>query len=360
MKTNRPLRVLMTADCIGGVWSHAMELTRGLSTDCEVTLVVFGGQLSPAQRREAGTCGARRVVESGLRLEWMDDPWEDVNRAAWLLREVECECTPDVIHLNGYALASESWTAPVLVGAHSCVLSWWRAVKREAPPARLEMYRTRVAAGLAEADAVVAPTKSMLTTLHENYGVPFDGCVIANGLDASVFVPTPKRPCILSAGRVWDEAKNIALLETIAPRVRWPIRVAGDANRTLRGVTVLGALTSAALREEMSRAAIYAAPAWYEPFGLAVLEAALSGCALVLADIPSFRELWDGAARFIDPSSPPQWRAALDTLAADGAECGRLALRARRRALRFTREVMTAHYRDLYSALVTKSLPVAA
>jgi len=53
-------------------------------------------------------------------------------------------------------------------------------------------------------------------------------------------------------------------------------------------------------------------------------------------------------------------RAALDTLAADGAECGRQAVRARRRALRFTRDAMAARYRDLYSALVTKSLPVAA
>jgi len=359
MRTNSPLRVLMTADCVGGVWSHAMELTRGL-VDCEVTLVVFGGRLSPAQRREAEACGARRVVESELRLEWMEDPWDDVHRAAGLLHEVERECMPDVIHLNGYALAAEPWTAPVLVGAHSCVLSWWRAVKREIPPARLHTYRSHVAAGLAAADAVVAPTQAMLAMLRENYEIAFDGCVIANGVDASGFASGPKRPCILSAGRIWDEAKNIALLETIAPRVRWPIRVVGDANRTLRGVTALGALAPTALREEMSRAAIYAAPAWYEPFGLAVLEAALSGCALVLADIPSFRELWEGAAWFVDPSSPPQWRAALDTLAADGAECGRLATRARRRALRFTREAMAARYRDLYSALVTKSLPVAA
>ena len=34
-------------------------------------------------------------------------------------------------------------------------------------------------------------------------------------------------------------------------------------------------------------------PARYEPFGLSILEAALSGCALVLGDLPSLRELWD-------------------------------------------------------------------
>ena len=29
------------------------------------------------------------------------------------------------------------------------------------------------------------------------------------------------------------------------------------------------------------------------------------GLRLVLSDIPTFRELWDGAARFVDPSSDP-------------------------------------------------------
>ena len=41
------------------------------------------------------------------------------------------------------------------------------------------------------------------------------------------------------------------------------------------------------IRPWFARAGIYALPAVYEPFGLSVLEAALSGCALVLGDIPS-------------------------------------------------------------------------
>jgi glycosyltransferase involved in cell wall biosynthesis len=352
-------RILMTADCVGGVWRYAMELVRGLP-DCEMHLVVLGGRLSPAQRREAECCGARRVVESGLKLEWMDDPWEDVRRSAELLREIARECAPDVIHLNGYALAAEPWAAPVLVVAHSCVLSWWRAVKREAPPARLGIYRDRVAAGLRAADAIVAPTAAMLAVLHEHYGATLSGRVIPNGLDAGESPRASKLPRVLSAGRLWDEAKNIALLEAIAPRTRWAIRVAGAAERPLRGVTALGALAPEAMREEMSRAAIYAAPAWYEPFGLAVLEAALSGCALVLADIPTFRELWEGAAWFADPASPPQWRAALDALATDAEAREELAARARLRALRLSRDHMAARYRDLYSELLEKSLPAAA
>ena len=53
----------------------------------------------------------------------------------------------------------------------------------------------------------------------------------------------------------------------------------------------------------IARAAIYALPAHYEPFGLSILEAAMSGCALVLGDIPSLREIWGDAAVFVHPDN---------------------------------------------------------
>ena len=50
----RPRRVLMTTDTVGGIWTYALELARGLSAaDVEVMLVVIGPEPSPAQRAEA-------------------------------------------------------------------------------------------------------------------------------------------------------------------------------------------------------------------------------------------------------------------------------------------------------------------
>ena len=58
----------------------------------------------------------------------------------------------------------------------------------------------------------------------------------------------------------------------------------------------------------MSRAAIFFSPALYEPFGLGVLEAAARGCALVLADIPSFIALKVAAHDLIDtPRMLQRW-----------------------------------------------------
>src|SRR5690606_27826406 len=109
--------------------------------------------------------------------------------------------------------------------------------------------------------------------------------------------------------RFWDDAKNLASLERASADVPWPILAAGESVRPpgvehvepLRadGLRMLGRMSRAELAMWLGRAAIYALPARYEPFGLSVLEAGLSGCALVLGDIPSLREIWEGAAVFV-------------------------------------------------------------
>ena len=121
--------------------------------------------------------------------------------------------------------------------------------------------------------------------------------------------------------------------------------------RTLEGVRALGWLEPTALGDWMARAAIYAHPARYEPFGLGVLEAALSGCALVLGDIPSLRELWEGAALFVEPDDEDQILFALRSLVRDGRARRAMGERARARAASFTPARMAAGYLDLYGEL---------
>ncbi len=77
------------------------------------------------------------------------------------------------------------------------------------------------------------------------------------------------------------------------------------------------------------RASIYAMPARYEPFGLSILEAGLSGCALVLGDIPSLREHWDGAAAFVAPDDREALRSAIEGLIDSPARRAELGRRAR-------------------------------
>jgi glycosyltransferase involved in cell wall biosynthesis len=204
---------------------------------------------------------------------------------------------------------------------------------------------------------VIAPSQSMLTSLEEHYGPLPAGRVIHNGL-TKVSTPAVKEQFVLSAGRLWDEAKNIAALERVAPLLSWPIYVAGEDVHQGRGVTgsrglrSLGRLSQTELGGWMARAAIYALPARYEPFGLSALEAAQSGCALVLGDIASLREVWGEAAVFVPPDDTEALAAALQTLIEDEGRRRSLAGLAREQARRYTPERMAGSYLKAYSELI--------
>ena len=353
----------MTADCIGGVWTYALDLARGLaSQDVEVILATMGDLPSPQQVEQTHAIPGLMLCSSRFKLEWMPDCWEDVTKAGNWLLDLEEQFTPDIIHLNGYAHGNLPWYAPVVAVAHSCVLSWWEAVKQEPAPDEWNAYREHVTLGLQSADCVVAPTAAMLASLHRYYGPFHHTSVISNGRQQSLYCTAEKEPFILTAGRVWDEAKNVVLLEQIAPNLEWPVCVAGNQahpsdhsailNSQPSTLNFLGALPAEELADWYARAAIYALPARYEPFGLSALEAALSGCALVLGDIGSLREVWGDAALYVSPTDPLAWQQTLAKLIADARLRQKMAEKAKIRAQRYTLETMTEGYLDIYGQLL--------
>jgi glycogen(starch) synthase len=350
-----PRRILMTVDPIGGVWTYALELARALEPHgVQIALASMGAHLTPEQYQEVLARKNVRLFESAFRLEWMPNPWEDVDRAGdWLLKIAE-RFEPDVVHLNGYSHASLGWNAPVLIGAHSCVLSWWHAVKNEEAPAHYNEYRARVAGGLAAADLVVAPSVAMRDTLALHYDGHCNCIVIRNGRDPRCFVVNEKVSLVFSCGRIWDEAKNLRVVDQIAPHIPWPIAVAGDCQHpggsrvALQNVRCLGKLEPHDVERQLSHAAIFVLPARYEPFGLSALEAGLSGCALVLGDIPSLRETWQGAAIFVPPDDPIALTNALNGLVENRPRREHFGQRARVRALEFSPHRMATEYIAAY------------
>jgi glycogen(starch) synthase len=365
MSNNYPLprKVLMTADTVGGVWTYAIELARGLAErGIEVALATMGEPLNDGQREKADRIPRLKVFESTFKLEWMEDPWRDVEKAGEWLLGLEERVRPDLIHLNGYAHGSLPWNAPMVMVGHSCVLSWWRAVKGEAAPADRERYAREVAAGLAAADLVIAPSEAMLAALNEHYGrlpgrLP-KSRVILNGRDSRAFKPTAKEPIVFAAGRLWDEAKNLEALERVAPTLPWDIFVAGENIHPDGGeirphhTRLLGNLSQRALAAWLGRASIYCLPARYEPFGLSALEAALSGCALVLGDIPSLREIWRHRAVFVPPDDPEALENELKRLIEDPDRRASLAAGGRARALQLTPEKMLDSYLAAYGEVL--------
>jgi glycogen synthase len=351
----------MTADCVGGVWTYALELIRALDIHgIRVVLTTFGRKLSPAQAREAAALGNAEICESAFKLEWMEDPWDDIDRASDWLLELQEKFRPDIVHLNHYAHGNLSWNSPVLIVGHSCVLSWWRAVRGDALPDSWNRYAQVVGESLRMADMVVAPSHFMLAQLQDLYGPLRTTAVIANGRSIPHIAPVRKEPFIFASGRLWDRAKNVQVLCDVAPELPWPVYVAGEtaSDVCLNDVVRLGHLSSAEMLPYFSRASIYALPARYEPFGLSVVEAALAGCALVLGDILSLRQIWDGAALFVPPKDPDALRDSIRQLVADEPLRNELAAAARRTAACYTPARLGANYVNLYRNMVSEPAEV--
>lgn len=387
------LHVLMTADTVGGVWHYAIELAHALARHGDtVSLATMGSAPSAEQKRQAAEVPGLTLYSSEYRLIWMDDPWDDVARAGRWLQALAQDIRPDVVHLNDFAHGALAWPAPVLMVAHSCVCSWWQAVHHDAAPAAWNRYRDCVRAGIDGADHLVAPTQAMLNAIVSHYGAPASSQVISNGRSAAVDnAKVVKEPLVLAAGRLWDEAKNLRMLASVAHRLPWPVCIAGNAHHPDGGKVTLGSddrgreeaepagavrapsqrapsqpahllgqLSEPDLRRWLAHASIYALPAHYEPFGLSILEAAQAGCALVLGDIPSLREVWGDAALYVPPDNPDMLVFALCRLIDDAALREAMAARARERAQRYTPKAMGLAYRAAYRNLIAQARATGA
>jgi glycosyltransferase involved in cell wall biosynthesis len=349
-----PRRILMTADAVGGVWQYCMELSDGLCrAGSEVWLAVMGPSPTQGQLRNADRIRGLRIVHGDFRLEWMENAEADLARAGEWLLMLGRELHPDLVHLNGYAHAALPWRRPVVVVAHSCVITWWRAVHRCEAPRAWDAYRAAVTRGLTAADLVIAPTSAFLRMLRSTYRFDTPTCAIWNGRSRAPRFPIEKKQVVMTAGRLWDAAKNVAALAKAAEQLHYPVWIAGSKAEqdSIAGLVDLGRLDDDGMRRRLGEAAVFALPARYEPFGLTAVEAAQARCALILGDIPTQRELWEGAALFVSPDEPDVLARHIDRLLAEPQMARALGVLAHRRARRFTPERMVQRYLRAYAAV---------
>lgn len=366
-----PRTVLMTADGVGGVFDYAITLATSLAErGVRTVLALPDGPLSPDRLERASRVPGLILEHGRFRLEWEPGAHEDRGPCGAWLCALERRYRPDLVHINGYDAAALPFAAPVVCAAHSCVASWFEAVDRVEPPATFAGYLEALRRGLARADAVIAPSRAMLQALRRLHGLT-GGSVVPNGVDLDSINagpgPRTKEDFVLAAGRVWDRAKNLALLDAVAPSIGRPVVIAGErrapdgAETRLRHAQGLGRVSFEDMRALRARAAVFCAPALYEPFGLAILEAAAAGCALVLSDIASLRETWEGAALFVRPQDGRALVRALNGPMGDPARRADLAERARIRARRYSARAMADATLAVYAeASARRRRPVAA
>lgn len=372
--THRKLRVLLTADAVGGVWQYATDLARGLSDlDVESVLAILGPSPTKIQSKAAAAIPNVTLVDTGLPLDWLAGSRESVAAAGGAISGLANRHGADIVQLNTPALGAETrFDVPVVAVAHSCIGTWWRAVKGSEPDAGYKWRAELARAGMAAADRVVAPTAAFARATQEAHGLSKLPTVVHNGRAPLPLPRVAQHDFAFTAGRLWDKGKNAETLDRVAGKLAVPLYAAGP-ERGPNGDSIalahakgLGNLSERELARWLAAKPVFVSAAFYEPFGLAVLEAAAAGCPLVLADIPTFRELWGGAAAFVDPMDTDGFAEIVTLILQDDFARAEMGRQAQERAARYSVEAMAskmaAIYRSLGSAAatVTKGAMAAA
>lgn len=357
----------MTADAVGGVWTYALDLAEGLAArGWRTTLAVLGPAPGMSQRLQARQVPGLDLHLTSLPLDWLAENPGELKRTAAAVARLCRETGAEVAQLNTPSLAAlAAFPVPVVSVCHSCLATWWATMRDSPLPPDFLWRTTLLRQGYAASSALVAPTRAFAAATATVHDLAEQPTAVWNGRRPLAWTgSTSQVDSVLTLGRLWDEGKNVAVLDRAAGRLRWPVQAAGategpnGAHIALRHIHSLGRLDETEVTVLLAQRPVLASLARYEPFGLAVLEAAQAGCALVLSDIPTFRELWDGAAVFVPPDDEAAVALALDRMMADRAERDRLGDAARERARRYSTAAMLNAMLALYDSLPQPIGPV--
>jgi glycosyltransferase involved in cell wall biosynthesis len=305
----------------------------------------------------------------------MHEARQDFAEASAYLCSLVNEIKPDLFHSNHLCYGALPVLVPRVAVAHGDLLTWWKAAHGREPKESgwIRWYRETTARGMYEASAVVAASDWMLETLRSSYVVPMHGHVINTGRNPGDFNPyVTKDDSVLSVGRTFDAASQMHLVAELPEPVPLCIVDSSQAEEleepddddSESGETqtrlLRGPKSSAQMRLLYSRASIFVSASRYEPSGMAILEAALSRCALILNDIPALREIWGPAAVYFRTNDGDSLSEAVRILNGDPLLRRTFANRAFNRSRQsYNAKRMTNSYLQLYHGLVGRALRAA-
>jgi glycosyltransferase involved in cell wall biosynthesis len=356
------MRLMLVTDAVGGVWTYSVQLAAALREQgVETVLAVMGPSATATQLRDAG---GFELVDTGLPLDWTAERPDQVRRGGCALAELATAQSVDIVQTNSAALLADcDFDQPVVVVQHSCVPTWWRAVRGTPLPPDFAWRRDLIDCGLNAASAVVAPTAAFAAQVMRVYGLARPVQAIYNGRRALPMRKRGPEDFVLTVGRLWDDGKNVRVLDNAAARLNAPVEAVGPLSGpngtavSFEHLQTPGELPLEQISTRFAARPIFASSALYEPFGLSVLEAAQAGCALVLSDIPTLRELWGGAAIFVAADDAEGFASAIDSMIAQPERRAELGAEAQIRALRYTPEAMAGRMAQLYAGLLPEACP---
>ena len=197
------------------------------ATGVECVLAGLGPEPNAAQQREVQALRNVALTWTGQLLDWMVQDAAALDEVGDALLTLGREWNVDLLHLNLPSQAAMiAHGIPVVVTSHSCIATWWAAVRGDALPSSWQWQRTLTARGLARADAVMVPTASHGAALARAYGLMAKLHVVPNATTMTRDANAGGK-VVFSAGRWWDDAKNGRTLDAAAALSRCPVVMAG-------------------------------------------------------------------------------------------------------------------------------------
>ena len=219
---------------------------------------------------------------------------------------------------------------------------------------------------LAKAAAVTSPSRSLARLILRSSRRPRKIEIIPNGIAPDWNAPRVKQRRILLVSRLFERKGVQYLLQALGQSgLGYEVHIVGDGPyrptlelmaRGLRDRVVFHGWVdqgSEDLKELYRTASIFVLPSIAENFPICLLEAMVSGAAIVATDLDACREVLGNAAVFVPPGDPTAIRAKLVALINNRRARDRLADRARRRVLdQFTWDRLGQQYLKLFRTVV--------
>lgn len=325
--SERGMRIAIDANVLDGAWGGIPKYLSRIAAE-----LIAGGDevdlLANTRRLERTVAGAHEV---GVRVKGID-VWRNAFLPLWLARS-----GADVLWAPESVLP---WRSPVatVVTVHDLASLRFPQIK---PRRHVRQFETKVPRSVRGATLTIAVSRTTADDVGALYGV--DGSrvrIVPNGVDDR-FVPGDRDaagaavrarwgiedPFVLHVGSNEPRKGIEVLIEAAALAARegaaWRVVLAGSsgfrgeriesAARASGVCSVLGPVSDEELADLLRAAGAFAAPALYEGFGIAPLEAMACGTPAVIAGGSGGLEEVSGPASIVvDARTAAAWRAALE------------------------------------------------
>ena len=185
-------------------------------------------------------------------------------------------------------------------------------------------HRRSIRRILERAACLLPNSASEYRRLARDFALEKEHAVIPNAVDAARFFPEAgqRRNSVLCVSRIEGRKSHLNLIRAMNG-TGIPLKLVGNPARNQQGyyracrkaagpeVRFEGFVPNDHLHEYYLQARVHVLPSWFETTGLTSLEAAASGCNIVVGDRGDVREYFGEDAWYCDPGDPESIRKAI-------------------------------------------------